>query len=203
MTKKDGSWGYASHNVDDDNDEKLTYTRYEESGKVNRYTDNGDGGHSHESWKDKDDYNKGNDADYSRQESNDSKNPSTGDIQKDTGCYLTTACINHFQENFDDNCYELKVLRWFRDNFVSKSDIRHYYEVAPTIVEAIEESPNKKNIYAYIYKNIIEFCIESIKKENFDVAYDRYKNSVLTFEETYAKPLIGKKLIRSIKGIIK
>ena len=43
--------------------------------------------------------------------------------------------MKYFKENFDDNCYELTVLRWFRDNFVSKEDIKHYYEVAPIIVE--------------------------------------------------------------------
>ena len=52
-------------------------------------------------------------------------------------CYLTSACMKYFQEKFDDNCYELTVLRWFRDNFVSKEDIKHYYEVAPIIVENI------------------------------------------------------------------
>lgn len=45
-----------------------------------------------------------------------------------SGCYLTTACMIHMQENFDDNCNELMTLRWFRDNFVSKEDIIHYYE---------------------------------------------------------------------------
>ena len=60
------------------------------------------------------------------------------------GCYLTSACMKYFQEKFDDNCYELTVLRWFRDNFVSKEDIEHYYEVAPIIVEAInKEDPPK------------------------------------------------------------
>ena len=34
------------------------------------------------------------------------------------GCYLTSACMKYFQENFNDNCYELTLLRWFRDNFV-------------------------------------------------------------------------------------
>ena len=53
----------------------------------------------------------------------------------DIKCYLTTACMRHNNENFDDNCYELKVLRWFRDNFVSKEDIEHYYKMAPYIVE--------------------------------------------------------------------
>ena len=45
--------------------------------------------------------------------------------------------MKYFQENFDDNCYELTVLRWFRDNFVSKEDKEHYYEIAPIIVETI------------------------------------------------------------------
>ena len=42
----------------------------------------------------------------------------------DVKCYLTTACMKYFKENFDDNCYELTVLRWFRDNFVSAEDIK-------------------------------------------------------------------------------
>ena len=25
-------------------------------------------------------------------------------------CYLTTACMKHFCDKFDDNCYELQVL---------------------------------------------------------------------------------------------
>ena len=52
----------------------------------------------------------------------------------DVSCFLTTACMKYFRENFDDNCYELTVLRWFRDNFVSKEDKEHYYEVAPIII---------------------------------------------------------------------
>ena len=49
-------------------------------------------------------------------------------------CYLTTACMKHFNVEFDDNCYELQVLRWFRDNFVSIEDVNHYYKTAPAIV---------------------------------------------------------------------
>ncbi len=47
----------------------------------------------------------------------------TTDIQ----WYLTTACMRHMMGKFDDNCEELKTLRWFRDNFVSKEEIDHYY----------------------------------------------------------------------------
>ena len=49
-----------------------------------------------------------------------------GTEHTDVKCYLTSACMKYFQEKFDDNCYELTVLRWFRDNFVSKEDIQHY-----------------------------------------------------------------------------
>jgi len=52
--------------------------------------------------------------------------------------------MKYFQENFDDNCYELTVLRWFRDNYVLSEDIEHYYDVAPVIVEAIDQEKNSK-----------------------------------------------------------
>ena len=51
-----------------------------------------------------------------------------------SGCYITSACMEHFQDEFDDNCHELTVLRWFRDNFVSDEDVELYYSLAPTIV---------------------------------------------------------------------
>ena len=54
---KNRDWGYASYTPDG----RLIYTSYEKDGSVNRYTDNGDGGHSHEYWSNKDDYNMGND----------------------------------------------------------------------------------------------------------------------------------------------
>lgn len=105
--------------------------------------------------------------------------------EKQTGqCYLTSACINYYQDCFNDNCYELNVLRWFRDNFVSKEDVEYYYAVAPTIVEKIDGLSEKKNkIYEYIYNSIIKYCIEAINKKDFDKAYQRYKTSVLVLYE--------------------
>lgn len=34
------------------------------------------------------------------------------DTNTDIRCYLTSACMKHFQNNFNDNCEELTVLRW-------------------------------------------------------------------------------------------
>ena len=99
------------------------------------------------------------------------------------GCYLTSACIKHFQNNFDDNCEELSILRWFRDNFVSKEDVVHYYTVAPSIVKSIDDEPDSDKIYKDIYNNVIVACINEIKQGKYDFAYRRYKKSGLELEK--------------------
>lgn len=115
------------------------------------------------------------------------------------GCYLTSACMKYFQEKFDDNCYELTVLRWFRDNFVSKEDIEHYYEVAPVIVETINKEERSGIVYDYIYDNIVDYCVEQIEQGNYEAAYNRYKNSVLVLEEQFAKPALTDRFVKTLK----
>ena len=115
------------------------------------------------------------------------------------GCYLTSACMKYFQEKFDDNCYELTVLRWFRDNFVSKEDIEHYYEVAPIIVETINKEEKSGMVYDYIYDNIVDYCVKQIEQGNYKAAYNRYKNSVLVLEEQFAKPALTNRFIKTLK----
>ncbi len=188
-------WGYASYNTDDDNDERLSYTSYEKDGSVNRYHDNGDGGHSHSRWQSKDDYNSGEDRDWGRDESNGRDNPSTGEIQDKGGCYLTTACMKHFANDFDDNCYELTVLRWFRDNYVTKEDVKEYYHIAPRIVERIDENENRNAIYEYIFDNVVDVCVKAIENGDFDFAYDRYKESIENLENSFVH---SKKLVKAL-----
>ena len=77
----------------------------------------------------------------------------TKESSSGSGCYLTTACMTYLQENFDDNCNELMILRWFRDNFVNKEDILHYYNIAPEIVEKINANPESEKIYNWIYNS--------------------------------------------------
>lgn len=117
----------------------------------------------------------------------------------DVSCFLTTACMRHFRKTFDDNCYELTVLRWFRDNFVSKEDIKYYYEVAPIIVDIINKEKEAGVIYDYIYDNIVDYCVEQIERGNYSGAYSRYKNSVLVLEENFAKPILRQRLVKSLK----
>ena len=117
----------------------------------------------------------------------------------DVKCYLTSACMRYFQNQFDDNCHELTILRWFRDNFVSKQDIEHYYEIAPIIVENINKEEKFDIIYDYIYDNVVDYCIEQIEQGNYDKAYSRYKNSVLALEEQFAKPVLVNRMVKTLK----
>ena len=145
MPGKNRDWGYASYYEDEDGKTHLIYTSIEKDGQVNRYKDNGDGGHGHEHWEKKEDFDAGKDSDWGRSESNDKENPDTDEVQSNGGCYLTTACMHQYKQNFDDNCHELMVLRWFRDNFVSLPDRFHYYKVAPKIVERINQDIENSN----------------------------------------------------------
>lgn len=101
------------------------------------------------------------------------------------GCYLTSACMKKHAEQFDDNCYELKLLRWFRDNFVSKEDIDHYYDVAPIIVSNIDQQNDSNKIYKKIYENVICICVKAIEDKKYDMAYNIYKQNVLDLEKMY------------------
>jgi hypothetical protein len=107
--------------------------------------------------------------------------------------------MEYFQDRFDDDCYELTVLRWFRDNFVLKEDIEHYYEVAPIIVETINKEEKADMVYDYIYDNVVDYCVREIEQGNYDAAYSRYKNSVLALEEQFAKPALIKGFVKTLK----
>lgn len=61
--------------------------------------------------------------------------------------------MNHFNVEFNDNCYELQFLRWFKDNFGSIEDVNYYYKTAPAIVDGINKSFDSENIYLDIYQN--------------------------------------------------
>ena len=111
-------------------------------------------------------------------------------------CYLTTACMKYLKDDFDDDCYELTTLRKFRDKYVSQEDIKHYYEVAPKIVDTIDNSENKDKIYNDIYSYIIEPCIEFIENKEYQEAYDRYKISSMVLENNFLSKSKVKKLLK-------
>lgn len=117
----------------------------------------------------------------------------------DIGCFLTTACMRYYKNNFDDNCYELTSLRWFRDNFVSSEDIKHYYTLAPIIVDEINKLDGRDIIYKDIYENVIVSCINYIYNSDYKSVYEVYKKCILELEEKYVRPVLGQRLINVLK----
>ena len=86
--------------------------------------------------------------------------------KKSSLCFITTAVCKYF--NKPDDCYELTTLRKFRDTWlVSQSDGRklvdEYYMIAPSIVNAIDNSSERDAIYMHIWNNYIEPCIRLIE----------------------------------------
>lgn len=116
----------------------------------------------------------------------------------DTKCFLTSACMKHYLLRFDDSCYELRVLRWFRDNFVSQEDKIHYYETAPMIIAAINSAAGSDMVYDYIYENVVRACVDAIERGDYEFAYNRYKNSILSLEETFVRSTLQERLIKTL-----
>jgi hypothetical protein len=117
------------------------------------------------------------------------KNAGEPKQETDTKCYLTTACMKHYMEEFDDNCYYLDILRWFRDNIVSIEDKELYYRIAPSVVSALDSLENANEVYEKIYYDIIQKCVWLIEYGKYQQAYNIYKNSVIQLESKYTKKL--------------
>ena len=105
-----------------------------------------------------------------------------------SACYLTSACV--FAKKLPDDCYELKTLRGFRDNWMKQTEerekeIEKYYVIAPKIVSAINKTQNPKNVYEKIYENIIKPCVRLIEQKEYEKTFSLYKQSVLKLEKEY------------------
>lgn len=100
-------------------------------------------------------------------------------LEPKKGCFITTAVCT-FQNKADD-CYELEILRKFRDEYLRKkysNEIIKYYEISPKIVDLINESSQKKEIYTDIRKEINK-CIYFIENKEYEMAFEIYKKMFL------------------------
>jgi hypothetical protein len=96
---------------------------------------------------------------------------------KDDDCYLTTLCVDHLKKT--DNCYELKTLRLFRDEYISKQTngkhlIDSYYTNAPSVVAYINKSPNKAAILDTMYKDLVQPTLKLIEQNRPQHAAEYY-----------------------------
>ena len=105
-------------------------------------------------------------------------NPNHGNPNDSSGgCFLTTVACEFYGK--PDDCYELTILRNYRDHWLAhqrngKELIREYYEIAPSIVKAIKESPDYAQICSSIMNNYINPCINLINSHQEQECRDLY-----------------------------
>lgn len=80
-----------------------------------------------------------------------------------------------------DDCDELRILRAFRDGYLAQSPggprlIQHYYEVAPAIVDALDDQA-----VAQVW-TVIRHCVDLIREKRMAAARDAYIQMVMTLE---------------------
>ena len=104
-----------------------------------------------------------------------------GGYQSAKCCYLTTATCQVM--GLPDDCEYLRVLRWFRDNVLSrtadgKQDIAAYYRTAPEIVAAIDLRTDHRDIYEKIFRETVQPAVKAIQGGAYELAYTIYRNGV-------------------------
>lgn len=103
-------------------------------------------------------------------------------------CYITTAVCKTFDK--PDDCYELTLLRNYRDTYLSslpggREMIQEYYDVAPSVVKHIAQRENADEIYCSIWNNYLSPCIQMIEEGQNDACRDKYEEMVRTLRGEY------------------
>jgi len=106
------------------------------------------------------------------------------DIGDFLGCYITTATCKLY--NKPDDCYELTIMRKFRDEFVKEKypeAVANYYATAPILVRIINNKFTANIIWMYIYTNYIVKAVEFAAQNKYEEAYVIYSDMVNTVKQ--------------------
>ena len=103
-------------------------------------------------------------------------------------CYITTAVCE--SQHKADDCYELSLLRTFRDAYLLLSKegeamVREYYDVAPSIVKHIGKRADADAIYEGIWQQYLSPCIRLIESGQNEECVDLYKHMVYELKDLY------------------
>lgn len=103
-------------------------------------------------------------------------------------CYITTAVCEHLQK--PDNCYELTILRNYRDNYLmatpkGKQLVSEYYDIAPTIVKRMNASTLSHELYGNVYDQYLAPCIQAIEQGENETCRHLYENMVHSLQDTF------------------
>ena len=103
-------------------------------------------------------------------------------------CFITTACCRRL--NRPDDCYELTLLRTYRDQYMAflpdgEKLIEMYYDVAPSIVKHIDRLQDADRIYDGIWDTYIQPCIRLIESGKNEECRALYTRMVLDLKSRY------------------
>lgn len=103
-------------------------------------------------------------------------------------CYITTAVCESMGK--PDDCYELTVLRSYRDGYMMQSEegrelVEEYYDTAPFLVQVLNMHPDREQIYNDIYQNYLEPCIQCIEKNENEECRNIYVDMVHGLQKKY------------------
>lgn len=107
-----------------------------------------------------------------------------------SGCFITTACMEFMSDSFDDDCYELNTLREFRDTYLKEHHpdlVKEYYEIAPSIVEAINAQDNRADIYNEIYFKMVLPSIDAYLAGQYETAMKIYRDYAFRLKEMFVE----------------
>lgn len=115
-------------------------------------------------------------------------NSQKGSGSNSSGCFLTSACVEAM--GLPDDCYELETLRKYRDGWLKqqvygKESVDEYYDVAPKVVNKIDSLENSKEIYENLYQELVLPCVALIEAEKYEMAFEKYKNTVNQLKAQY------------------
>jgi len=101
--------------------------------------------------------------------------------KKKKWCFITTAVCEYFGK--PDNCWELTLLRHFRDHYMrstvtGRALVEQYYDIAPEIVRALNESEQRDLIYSMLWQHYIRPCLQLIVDEKPEACQRLYQDMV-------------------------
>lgn len=105
-------------------------------------------------------------------------------------CYITTAVCESLKK--PDDCYELNLLREYRDTYLyslpdGEQLIEAYYDVSPTIVKHINRDSMRDAIYTDIWREYLLPCIRLIEEHKNEQCRVLYQDMVDTLAKRYFK----------------
>lgn len=102
-------------------------------------------------------------------------------------CFITTAICDF--EGKPDDCAELTAFRTFRDGWMTDHGdeklIEEYYEIAPTIVHAIDYGDDRSARYAELRRDYLTPSYEALQRGDYLTCRSRYIEMVRDLERRY------------------